>query len=169
MNTQRMAAKAPRAKDKPMFKIIPNLTLYNEAHGVLSARYPCAKPPQIMVKFDALKVPMGGMTSYKYKADPSYCVASLVGVSHDAVPNGDAMANGYLYSNLFTVASVVALAGADSAATDGPYGLGQAPSGFIEGIFNTTLNCNIPALGALSLIAHQMLFRVSTVLPDKAF
>ncbi|KAE8236019.1 hypothetical protein A4X13_0g9292 [Tilletia indica] len=103
MNTQRMAAKAPRAKAKPMFKSIPNLTLYNEAHGVLSARYLCAKPPQIMVEFGALKVPMGGMTSSKYKKDPSYCVAPLVGVSHDAVPNGDAMAGGYLYSNLYVV------------------------------------------------------------------
>ncbi|KAE8208286.1 hypothetical protein CF327_g7135 [Tilletia walkeri] len=98
-----MAAKVPRAKAKPMFKSIPNLTLYNEAHGVLGARYPCAKPPQIMVKFGALKVPKGGMTSFKYKADPSYCVAPLLGVSHDAVPNGDAMTGGWLYSNLYVV------------------------------------------------------------------
>ncbi|KAE8236011.1 hypothetical protein A4X13_0g9298 [Tilletia indica] len=98
-----MAAKVPRAKAKPMFKIIPNLTLYNEAHGVLRARYPCAKPPQIMVELGALKVPMGGMTSLKYEADPSYCVAPLVGVSKEAVPNGDAMAGGYLYSNLYVV------------------------------------------------------------------
>ncbi|KAE8217193.1 hypothetical protein CF319_g8658 [Tilletia indica] len=188
MNTQRMAAKAPRAKAKPMFKIFPNLTFYNESHGVLSARYPCAKPPQIMVEFGALKVPMGGRTSYKYKKDPSYCVASLVGVSHDATPIGDAWratTSTRACASLsickracvivndtevrFTVASVVALAGAISAATDGPYGLGQAPSGFIKGVLNTTLNCNISALGILPLIAHQMLFRVSTVLPDKTF
>ncbi|KAE8210355.1 hypothetical protein CF327_g5766 [Tilletia walkeri] len=67
----------------------------------------------------------------------------------------------------FTVASVVALAGAVSAATDGPYGLGQAPSGFIKGVLNTTLNCNISALGVLPLGAYQIPFGVSAVLPDK--
>ncbi|KAE8263617.1 hypothetical protein A4X09_0g7184 [Tilletia walkeri] len=103
MDTQRMAVNVPRPKAEQMFKNIPNLTLYDDEYGLLSARYPCAKPPQIMVEFGALKVPMGGMTSFKYKADPSYCVAPLLGVSHDAVPNGDAMAGGWLYSNLYVV------------------------------------------------------------------
>ncbi|KAE8217062.1 hypothetical protein CF319_g8766 [Tilletia indica] len=56
-----------------------------------------------MVEFGALKVPMGGMTSFKYEKDPSYCVAPFVGVSPDAVPNGDAQAGGHLYSNLYVV------------------------------------------------------------------
>ncbi|KAE8227717.1 hypothetical protein CF326_g7378 [Tilletia indica] len=103
MDTQRMAVNVPRPKAEQMFKNIPNLTLYDDEYGLLRARYPCAKPPQIMVEFGALKVPMGGMTSNKYEADSSYCVAPLLGVSHDAVPSGDAQAGGHLYSNLYVV------------------------------------------------------------------
>ncbi|CAD6886748.1 unnamed protein product [Tilletia laevis] len=66
-----------------------------------------------------------------------------------------------------TVASVLALVGAVSAATDGPYGLGQAPSGFIKGVLNTSLSCNISALGILPLGQYQIPFGVSAVLPDK--
>ncbi|KAE8231604.1 hypothetical protein CF326_g3378 [Tilletia indica] len=102
MDTQRMAVNIPRPKAEQMFKNIPGLTLYEEDYGILRARYPCAKPPQIMVEFGALKVPMGGM-AVPYAKDPSYCVAPFLGVSKEAVPNGDAMAGGYLYSNLYVV------------------------------------------------------------------
>ncbi|KAE8228570.1 hypothetical protein CF326_g6492 [Tilletia indica] len=67
----------------------------------------------------------------------------------------------------FPVASVIVLAGAVFVATDGPYGLGQAPSGFIKVVLNTTINCNISALGVLPLGAYQIPFGVSAVLLDK--
>ncbi|KAK0548482.1 hypothetical protein OC845_003559 [Tilletia horrida] len=66
-----------------------------------------------------------------------------------------------------TIASVLALAGAASAATDGPYGIGAAPAGFIKGVLNTTLNCNITALGILPIGGYPIPFGVAAVLPDK--
>ncbi|KAK0548483.1 hypothetical protein OC861_001662 [Tilletia horrida] len=66
-----------------------------------------------------------------------------------------------------TVASVLALAGAASAATDGPYGIGAAPAGFIKGVLNTTITCNITALGVLPIGGYQIPFGVAAVLPDK--
>ncbi|KAK0536824.1 hypothetical protein OC834_000964 [Tilletia horrida] len=66
-----------------------------------------------------------------------------------------------------TVASVLALAGAASALTDGPYGVGQAPAGFLKGVLNTTITCNISALGILPLGGYKIPFGVSAVLPDK--
>ncbi|KAK0548042.1 hypothetical protein OC861_005101 [Tilletia horrida] len=67
-----------------------------------------------------------------------------------------------------TVASVLALASAAAAAgTDGPYHIGAAPAGFIKGVLNTTLNCNITALGILPIGGYPIPFGVSAVLPDQ--
>ncbi|KAK0548480.1 hypothetical protein OC845_003557 [Tilletia horrida] len=67
----------------------------------------------------------------------------------------------------FSLVSVLALAGAASAATDGPYGIGAAPAGFIKGVLNTTIECNVTALGILPLGHYPIYFGVSAVLPDK--
>ncbi|KAL9936127.1 hypothetical protein V8E36_004969 [Tilletia maclaganii] len=65
-----------------------------------------------------------------------------------------------------TVASVLALAGAASAATDGPYSIGASPSGFETGVLNATLICNVTSTG-LNLKNQQIAFGVAAILPNR--
>ncbi|CAD6908573.1 unnamed protein product [Tilletia controversa] len=66
----------------------------------------------------------------------------------------------------FAIASVLALAGAASAATNGPFSIGAATSGFEKGSLNSTLICNVTSTG-LNLKNQQILFGVSAILPNR--
>ncbi|KAL9936138.1 hypothetical protein V8E36_004980 [Tilletia maclaganii] len=65
------------------------------------------------------------------------------------------------------IVASLALAGAAVAQTDGPAGIGAAPAGFLKGVLNATINCNITALAILPLGSYKIPFGVSAKLPDK--
>ncbi|KAE8240885.1 hypothetical protein A4X03_0g8274, partial [Tilletia caries] len=64
------------------------------------------------------------------------------------------------------LASSLALVGAASAATSGPYNLGVSNSGFETGVLNATLLCNVTSTG-LNLKNQQILFGVAAILPNR--
>ncbi|KAE8266418.1 hypothetical protein A4X09_0g5929 [Tilletia walkeri] len=66
----------------------------------------------------------------------------------------------------FTLASTLALVGAVSAATDGPYSIGAATAGTEIGVLNSTLFCNVSSTG-LNLKNQQILFGVAAQLPNR--
>ncbi|KAE8234071.1 hypothetical protein CF326_g885 [Tilletia indica] len=66
----------------------------------------------------------------------------------------------------FTLASTLALVGAVSAATDGPYSIGASPAGTEIGVLNSTLFCNVSSTG-LNLKNQQILFGVAAKLPNR--
>ncbi|KAL9935991.1 hypothetical protein V8E36_004833 [Tilletia maclaganii] len=63
--------------------------------------------------------------------------------------------------------SSILLATAAVAQTDGPYSLGLAPVGIEKGVLNTTLSCNVTAIGFLNLGAQQIGFGVAANLPGR--
>ncbi|CAD6890391.1 unnamed protein product [Tilletia controversa] len=64
--------------------------------------------------------------------------------------------------------SSILLAGAAVAAgTDGPYSLGLAPVGIEKGLLNTTLDCDVTALGLLPLGKQKIGFGVYAFLPGR--
>ncbi|KAK0529335.1 hypothetical protein OC834_003678 [Tilletia horrida] len=66
----------------------------------------------------------------------------------------------------FSLAAVLALAGAAAAATDGPYSIGAADSGFEKGVLNTTLVCNVASTG-LNLKNQKILLGVAANVPNR--
>ncbi|KAK0548477.1 hypothetical protein OC845_003554 [Tilletia horrida] len=66
----------------------------------------------------------------------------------------------------FTLATALSLAGLAAAATDGPYSIGAATSGFEKGVLNTTLVCNVTSTG-LNLKNQQIGFGVAAILPNR--
>ncbi|KAK0536820.1 hypothetical protein OC834_000968 [Tilletia horrida] len=65
-----------------------------------------------------------------------------------------------------TIASVLSLIGVAAAATNGPFSIGPATSGFEKGVLNTTLSCNVSSTG-LNLKNQQILFGVAAILPNR--
>ncbi|KAK0524549.1 hypothetical protein OC834_005488 [Tilletia horrida] len=63
--------------------------------------------------------------------------------------------------------SSILLAGAVVAQTDGPYQLGLAPVNIEKGVLNTTLNCNVTAIGFLNLGSQPIGFGVAANLPGR--
>ncbi|KAE8227206.1 hypothetical protein CF319_g318 [Tilletia indica] len=66
----------------------------------------------------------------------------------------------------FSLASVLALAGAASAATSGPYSIGASASGSEKGVLNTTLLCNVASTG-LNLKDQKILLGVAANIPNR--
>ncbi|KAK0526086.1 hypothetical protein OC834_004931 [Tilletia horrida] len=64
-----------------------------------------------------------------------------------------------------TVASVLSLVGAAAAATDGPFSIGAAASGFEIGVLNTTILCNVTSTG-LNLKNQVIGFGIAASLPN---
>ncbi|KAL9936128.1 hypothetical protein V8E36_004970, partial [Tilletia maclaganii] len=65
-----------------------------------------------------------------------------------------------------TVASVLALAGASFAQTNGPASIGAVSSGFETGVLNATIFCNVTSTG-LNLKNQQIAFGVAANLPNR--
>ncbi|KAE8212422.1 hypothetical protein CF327_g3927 [Tilletia walkeri] len=64
--------------------------------------------------------------------------------------------------------SSILLAGAAVAQTDGPFSIGLAPVGIEKGVLNTTLACNVTAIGFLNLGSQNIGFGVAANLPGRA-
>ncbi|CAD6890945.1 unnamed protein product [Tilletia controversa] len=73
-----------------------------------------------------------------------------------------------LMTSFKALLSSILLAGVALAQTDGPYSLGLAPVGIEKGILNTTLSCNVTAIGFLNLGAQTIGFGVAANLPGRA-
>ncbi|KAE8271866.1 hypothetical protein A4X09_0g488 [Tilletia walkeri] len=65
------------------------------------------------------------------------------------------------------LASIV-LAGAAVAQTEGPYSLGLAPVDIEKSVLNTTLSCNVTAIGFFNLGSQSIGFGVAANLPNRA-
>ncbi|KAK0554015.1 hypothetical protein OC846_002300 [Tilletia horrida] len=65
----------------------------------------------------------------------------------------------------FTLATALSLAGLAAAATDGPYSVGAATSGFETGVLNSTILCNVSSTG-LNLKNQQIGFGIAANLPN---
>ncbi|KAL9936134.1 hypothetical protein V8E36_004976 [Tilletia maclaganii] len=65
-----------------------------------------------------------------------------------------------------TFASVLALVGAATAQTNGPFSIGPAAVGFEKGTLNATLICNVTSTG-LNLKNQQIAFGVAAILPNR--
>ncbi|KAE8208207.1 hypothetical protein CF327_g7149 [Tilletia walkeri] len=63
-------------------------------------------------------------------------------------------------------AALLALVGSVTAATNGPFSIGVASSGFEKGVLNSTLSCNVSSTG-LNLKNQQILFGVAAILPNR--
>ncbi|KAK0521013.1 hypothetical protein OC834_006820 [Tilletia horrida] len=65
-----------------------------------------------------------------------------------------------------TIASVLSLIGAAAAATDGPFSIGAAASGFETGVLNSTILCNVSSTG-LNLKNQVIGFGIAANLPNR--
>ncbi|KAK0542387.1 hypothetical protein OC845_006644, partial [Tilletia horrida] len=65
----------------------------------------------------------------------------------------------------FTLATALSLAGLAAAATDGPYSVGAATSGFETGVLNSTILCNVSSTG-LNLKNQVIGFGIAANLPN---
>ncbi|CAD6887861.1 unnamed protein product [Tilletia controversa] len=66
----------------------------------------------------------------------------------------------------FALASALALVGAASAATNGPYAIGASAAGSEKGVLNTTLTCNVQSTG-LNLKNQKILLGVAANIPNR--